>query len=357
MGKLGSIGVQLLALVLVAACPPAGVSNDAGPGPDTDPDGSTVPRDDSGVDECFGVAKEAEPGIAAADIIIAIDTSGSMGDETGFVRAKMNDFSQQIIDSGIDVHVVMLAESQLLPFLPGICVDAPLGSGACPADEQPPTYHHPTSVVDSDDALSVIVDVYPSYGAVLRQGAKIDLIIITDDNATPPAISEAQTFIDTLTALDPAKLTGFTVHAIYCFDGSGDCQTKGQVYEDLIDLTGGIHGNLALQEFGPVFDAVAEEVIEGAGNLPCEFLIPPPPEQEEFDAGRVNVKFTDGDGLETTFSKVVDLASCDPIGGGWYYDDDSDPSKVILCPASCDVVSADENGKIDIVFGCKPQID
>ena len=52
------------------------------------------------------------------------DTSGSMGEESGFVQANLNQFSQQITASGIDVHVVLLAMSKLFPFpgLPGICI-------------------------------------------------------------------------------------------------------------------------------------------------------------------------------------------------------------------------------------------
>ena len=191
----------------------------------------------------------------------------------------------------------------------------------------------------------------------MRQGAKIDVIIVSDDNASPPAIADAQEFAAAFTALDPAKLMGFTAHGIYCFDDSDDCKRKGQVYEDLIDLTGGIHGNLALQQFGPIFDSVAAEVITGAAVLPCEFIIPPPPEEQEFDAARVNVKFTNGAGAESDIYKAVDLADCDAVTGGWYYDREVNPRKVILCPASCDVVSVDEDGKIDIAFGCATRVE
>ncbi len=322
----------------------------------------------AGAQDCFGVSEAAAPALENADIIFAIDTSGSMGDESGFVNTQMNTFSQDIIASGVDVRVVMLAAPPPpIPVFPGfpvpagICIDVPLGSGACPADENPPVYYHPSSDIGSSDALQVIYDLFPSYEAVLREDANTYLIIITDDNfapqGAPPAIQDAQDFKTKWIALAPNKLTNFIAHGIYCFNGSGDCVQKGQVYEDLVNLTtGGIHGDLAAQNFQPIFDAVADQVIVNAGQLPCEYLIPPPPDGELLNSGEVNVLFTDGGGSGNDIFRVDGVGNCDAVNGGWYYDNPGNPTKVILCPASCDVVSADEMGKMDIVFGCATKL-
>lgn len=324
--------------------------------------------DTGGVEECFGVDAEATPALEAADVIFAIDTSGSMGDESGFVNEKMNAFSQQIISSGVDVRVVMLAEPPppIPPFPfpitpPGVCIAAPLGSGNCPADENPPHYYHPASEIGSSDSLQVIYDLFPSYEAVLRENANTYLVIITDDNFAPGGgtspILDAQDFQTRWTALAPNKLTGFIAHAIYCFNSSGDCVTKGQVYEDLVNLTtGGIHGDLAQQDFQPIFDAVADQIVVNAGQLPCEYLIPDPPENELLDPGKVNVIFTDGSDVANDIFKVDGVDGCDPVDGGWYYDNPQNPVKIILCPASCDVVSGDEDGKMNIEFGCATKL-
>src|SRR5512145_762980 len=47
--------------------------------------------------------------ITPADIIFAVDGSSSMAVETEFVKTYMNQFSQKIMDSGIDVHVILIA--------------------------------------------------------------------------------------------------------------------------------------------------------------------------------------------------------------------------------------------------------
>ncbi len=308
---------------------------------------------------CESVSEEAKPKLQDADIIFAIDTSGSMGEENHFVRTEMNAFSQQIVASGIDVRVIMLAEAMLFPCFgiicpPGICIDPPLGSGLCPADTKLPNYLHvPGSDVYSTDALSIIIDMYPSYAQQLRMGATKSLVIITDDNAASPYIADATTFLSQFVALDPGLLTGTVAHGIYCFDGNSPCVTKGTVYEDLINQTGGIHGDLAKQNFKAVFDKLAEQVILNAGKLPCEYLLPPPPMGESFDPNKVNVEFTSGDNNTQTIFKVDDESKCHPQNGGWYYDDNNNPTSIKLCPKSCDLVSNDPMGKIDILLGCE----
>ena len=37
---------------------------------------------------------------------------------------------------------------------------------------------------------------------------------------------------------------------------------------------------------------------------------------------------------------------------GWYYDDPSAPTKIVLCNATCDLINADPTAEIDIVLGC-----
>ena len=379
MRRLGlcSVAVAALGLIAVTACS-ASDSNqigDSGSGAGSTGAGSPTGGPGAGVggfvgagggtgqggqQSCSEVEATATPLLDAADIIFVIDTSGSMVEEMGFVVQNMNAFSQQIVTSGVDVRVVMLAEEPICPIpnfcTPGICVDQPLGSGACPGDEnQAAGYYHPSSDVGSTDALSVTVDLYPSYANVLRDNSHKYVVFITDDNATAPNIDDAQTFVNTFTALDPLKLTGFKAHAIYCFDVNGPCASPGTVYQELVDMTGGIHGNLALQDFQPIFNDMANQVIVDAG-VPCQYPIPPPPDGEELDPNKVNVEYTDGNGNSSDILQVPSFQDCDPVQGGWYYNDVNNPTVIHMCPATCDVVSSQEGGKMDIKFGCATQV-
>lgn len=99
----------------------------------------------------------------------------------------------------------------------------------------------------------------------------------------------------------------------------------------------------------------AMDQIRGAA-LPCDYKVPAP-QTGTPDYGRVNVKFTKGDGTASVFPQAKGGAgSCD-AGGGWYYDVDpatgATPTKITLCPASCDAVKAAGSGsKVDVLLGC-----
>jgi hypothetical protein len=95
--------------------------------------------------------------------------------------------------------------------------------------------------------------------------------------------------------------------------------------------------------------------IRGA-SLPCDYQLPVP-QSGTPDYTKVNVQFTTGAGAVSVIPYVTNAQGCDPQAGGWHYDVDpagpTKPSKVVLCPASCNVVKADPGGKIDVVQGCK----
>lgn len=82
-------------------------------------------------------------------------------------------------------------------------------------------------------------------------------------------------------------------------------------------------------------------------TLACDYAIPSLPNGATID--QVNVLFTPTNGSPVTLSYD---AACTNPAGGWHYDDPSNPKKIILCKASCDEVTKDKSGKVDLVFGC-----
>lgn len=90
------------------------------------------------------------------------------------------------------------------------------------------------------------------------------------------------------------------------------------------------------------------------GNaVSCDFVIPQVPGQT-IDYSRVNVIFkTDPASSGETFVSVPSAGDCGMTGGkGWYYDDPNVPTKVLLCPETCQSVSNAAEGRVDVVFGC-----
>jgi len=84
--------------------------------------------------------------------------------------------------------------------------------------------------------------------------------------------------------------------------------------------------------------------------LPCEFAIPKPA-TGRVDPAQVNVELTGGQ-AKTVFPKVAAASDCTTSDSNWYYDSETSPTKVIMCPAACETLKGG-NGRIDLVFGCK----
>jgi hypothetical protein len=85
--------------------------------------------------------------------------------------------------------------------------------------------------------------------------------------------------------------------------------------------------------------------------LPCSYLIPEPT-MGEINFEQVNVQYTPDGGSPETLPKVGSAAECPPGQNAWYYDNNANPTQIILCPDTCTNLSAGENGQVNIVLGC-----
>jgi hypothetical protein len=97
----------------------------------------------------------------------------------------------------------------------------------------------------------------------------------------------------------------------------------------------------------PLVEALKQ--IQGTA-IGCSFAIPTP-EAGTVDKNQVKVEYRPGGtGAAQQLTKVANAGAC--TGGGWYYDNDTSPTTVNLCPASCTTVQADPSAKLDVLFGC-----
>ncbi|MEZ4221421.1 MAG: hypothetical protein R3B13_10890 [Polyangiaceae bacterium] len=309
--------------------------------------------------ECAAVKQTASQVVLPADIVWAIDTSCSMDQESTWVHDNMNQFSQQIAASGVDTHIVLIADYPIeicLPPFPciktGVCIDPPLGSGKCPQEDTNPAanYWHMNQGVASNDALDVIINTYSTYSYLLRPGASKTFVVITDDNATEAPMNSADAFIKAVDNLDPVLFKEWSFFSIHCYSQCASAAASGTVYTDLVSKKAGVSGDLCLQDFKPVFDKLANGVI-GKSKLECTWNIPEPAPGETINPKKVNVRFSPSTGAPVDIYHVNGAAACGPQGG-WYYDDDQNPTRVVACPATCNTIQADEQGAIDVLFGC-----
>ena len=89
--------------------------------------------------------------------------------------------------------------------------------------------------------------------------------------------------------------------------------------------------------------------------VPCEFVIPPP-RKDALDYGKVNLRFSRAAG-EENIPYVQSADRCPAARGGWYYDVDpaggGRPTRVVVCPSTCQAFKSEARAKVELVFGCK----
>ena len=338
----------------------------AASGPITGPGDLGNAKPDGGVtDDTTCAAQSTTATRAEVDIIVVIDTSGSMGEETNQVKANINTFAQKIGATGLDYTVVMLAEKPPnIPFppgfpLPGVCVPPPLAGAACA--DNPPTFHQVNEAVGSLDSLSLILSKFPTYMPWLRPTAFKVFIEVTDDNSTTITHQE---FDQQLLALSSAQF-GTAANRRYIFNSicgwkkgtpvldAAKCSTSeniGEQYQHLSKLTGGIVDSVCETNYSGVFDNIANGLVKKLG---CEFAFPKNTTGQQTDPSSVAVNYTPGGGAKKTLTQVTDASKCATIPDAWYYDDNANPTKILFCPTTCTSAGADTSGKLEVAVGCK----
>ena len=346
---------------------------------------------------CAAVASEATATALPVDIIWLVDNSASMQGAVAQIKLGLNAFAATIESKTLDYQVIMLAlrNAQSPITVNGkqrypVCIPQPLAGDANCGDG--PRFFQSSVDIYSTQPLEQFLGTMgqtAGYTAMdakggepwaqhLRPDATKTIIVVSDDNARLSA-TDFETFAggknpyNSLTLppgiLDPSwngLFKGYLFGGIYGDGNDADPSVKcvfpdqtqpassGPTYTTLVTKTGGVRAKLCdgAAAWQPFFDAVAQAVIASA-KLSCELVIPPPT-MGTLDPAKVNVAIQSG-GNEVYLPGVTDAAACG-ASGGWYYDDPGNPTKVILCPVSCDTAQASvgpgKPGHIEVLFGC-----
>jgi len=332
-----------------------------------------------------------------------------------------DDFAGILSASGADYRVIMISKyGEKSPGSAAngpndICIRAPLGAGDCSGTQPKPTlnaaprFYQQDVEIMSQDAWCKLIDGFAGsdgWGQYARPEAFKSIVIVSDDesecttaaalasssdpvqlSANPGAFvlkdpsADAARFDVTLRALSveqfgTAERRKYRVHSIVGVVGNttdegawppsaplqaaecgSDVDAAGEAHQALSILTGGLRFPICAHDnFNVVFRALAADALQAA-QLSCEWKIPPPPSGEAFDPGLVNLEYHAGGGATvTTIPKVNTLGDC-RASGGWYYDQDPNPSRVLACPATCQTLEADSSGAINLAFGCSTIVD
>jgi hypothetical protein len=198
-----------------------------------------------------------------ADLIIAVDTSGSMNEEVSEFQSSLNSIVASVQSHGIDLHVILIADLS-------VCMPAPLGTctPGVPDDSWLPNYRHVLLPVKSTNALVQITTSYRDWVGSLRAGASRSILVLTDDNSSISAAG----FESNLLVLSP-DFASYRFHGIVADTSSGLCQSgqqNGEVYIELAARTGGTITNLCdgPDQVSLGLQAIAESIVAAHPEVP-----------------------------------------------------------------------------------------
>jgi hypothetical protein len=303
---------------------------------------------------------------------------------------------------------------------PTLCIGPPLADAtqdceALRAGPLPPLpikpkngerFFHYDTHVDSRDSLLVALQEltdplgdegrnsgagqYPNgWSQLLRpQAIKVFIEISDDDDTSLGAQEFDEEFRDTYAELFPdAAPLRYIFHSIIgvavrsgggawqpseplvpdaCADGSVN---KGDQYQQLSIATGGLRfplcnvndrlpdgtPNTSNDDFNAIFNAIAVDT-NSAVSLPCTFR--PNTDQNNLNLRGAKLLYQPmGTGGHEAFEEVANPAACGTANNAFYQRQDQGQAVFELCPATCDRVTGDETGEINLIIDCTIQID
>jgi hypothetical protein len=346
---------------------------------------------------CASAAVEATREPLPVDIVWVVDNSSSMQPAVAEVQAGLNAFAGLVGNKGLDYKVVMLSLRGSAPVQVGgktrypVCIPPPLGGADCGNST---VFFHAAMDVQSTQPLEQILgslDQTTGYTAGTQRGSEAwaqelrskatkSIVLVTDDNSRFPGVSFEgfpggdSPYTNGLTLppgiLHPSRggaWKGYSFSALYGWGSTADPSIRcsfpdgskptasGSEYTALVQKTGGVRAQICAGSaaWAPFFDAVATAVVATA-RVACELPIPAP-DAGTVDPSLVNVRVTDDTAAPVTVPRVKDESAC-AGGEGWYYDADIAPTKVFLCPQSCEGAQSKGAGtklpKVEVLFGC-----
>ncbi len=361
-----------------------GVDDAADDGDKLDVAMSDLPPGDP--EDCESVEEMGSLAPKPVDLILFVDTSGTMRPVSDAIESGINQLLTDIVATGIDVRVIAIAgygaEERL-------CFAAPLGPDDCDPPGPMPPVGPRLFVYDlglgSTGLLGFLLSSYTGTTGVqypnlyeevpmgwqgwLRPEAKKTFLVVTDaDGLGGTAAAGTQWDLDLL-ALDPVQFgtpdaRNYVLHTIVGIGPNdpvdepwpstapivttvcGDEVGTGAPLQQIAILTGGLRYPLCHPEnIGVLLDALATTVIEST-PVTCDIAIPEPEGGEPLDPDTLEVEYESELGAIEVFHQVPSMAACEP-GAFWV-----DATDIHLCADACELVQADAAAIVRVRYGC-----
>lgn len=322
---------------------------DAGTQPEPDtagpaPDGSTLPGGGLCAPNFENTNVEVTSGGGGKlDIVIWVDTSGSMSQEAAAINQNLGKLIGILAAKGIDYRLVVFGSGL------GLC------SSGCPVNDSA-HFLWVKQVVGSTNGPALISNAthFNKFKAFLRPDAVHHVIGVSDDNSSLQAATFVTNYKNLLKSAGLAE--SFVYHAIVSFvnptnpEQSGNCPggaTYGSFHVQVAKATGGSTFQICLKDWTQLFEDLAQAIAPSAA-APCSHTVPVAA-GKAFAPATLQVAIQTAAGT-TPLPHVGDALGCGGAPTGWYYEPAAKPEAVHLCTDSCATLGGE--AKLVFQFGC-----
>jgi hypothetical protein len=192
--------------------------------------------------------------------------------------------------------------------------------------------------------------------AAMNPDRRAIFLLITD--GLPNGCGAGNT-VDAIAEFLRAARTGALSITTYAIGVFGDMdRAEGELALNSWAMAGGSGQPFVLSATENLGEKLVDALNEVRGTaLACQFAVPNMP---GIDFTKVNVRVQSNGGMDE-LGYVPSADRCDPVKGGWHYDVDpatsaTPPTRVIICPATCNRYKLDATAKVDLLFGCKTRV-
>jgi hypothetical protein len=226
---------------------------------------------------------------------------------------------------------------------------------ALPANEPPLatalTTHRPQGGTPLGPALRGAVAQLTAHRAA-NPGRRVAIILVSD--GLPDGFC-SRNFADMIIADVAAAQAGPAIPTYVIGVFAADDIPRARPVMERLATAGGTGTPFILMTANDLGQRFQEALNQIRGTaLACEFMIPTG--TGTIDYGKVNVHWQ-GASANEDLLYVGSAARCDPARGGWYFDVDpatgGTPTRVVVCPASCNKFKTDPTARVELRFGCK----
>jgi hypothetical protein len=221
------------------------------------------------------------------------------------------------------------------------------------------TAQHPAGLTPTPVALAGALKL-AAQQAVAHPDRRVITVLATDGLPTECLSADVQTAAQAVASTAKVAASGFMATPrimTYVIGVFGPMETTAKTNLNSLAAAGGTKTAFIVDQSQDVTKQLLDAFTKiRTGVLQCEYQLPNAPTEQSLDFTRVNVQLTTMSQPARTLAYVRSATLCSKSKLGWYYDADpalgGTPTKISVCPATCDSLQAEQGASVEIQLGC-----